>query len=198
MTETLKRSRPGAPRGLAGVAGRDRAVTRPETSPRAWRSSTGSARPLRSANHHPDVTLTYPPVHIRLSSHDVGGVTERDIELARADQRHRRRAGRRPPTPRRQPLELAPRRPRRPEIKPFWAAVLGYDDSPTTTIVDPQGARSRSGSSRPTGTTSPASASTSTSGAARAGAGAHGRRPRGRRHAGLRRAAPGVLGACRP
>lgn len=35
------------------------------------------------ANHHPDVTLTYPTVAVTLSSHDVGGVTSRDIDLAR-------------------------------------------------------------------------------------------------------------------
>ncbi len=33
--------------------------------------------------HHPDLTLTYPEVGISLSSHDVGGLTNRDIELAR-------------------------------------------------------------------------------------------------------------------
>lgn len=33
--------------------------------------------------HHPDLTLTYPEVRISLSSHDVGGITERDTELAR-------------------------------------------------------------------------------------------------------------------
>lgn len=33
--------------------------------------------------HHPDLTLTYTEVGVSLSSHDVGGVTVRDIELAR-------------------------------------------------------------------------------------------------------------------
>ncbi|HZK05221.1 MAG TPA: 4a-hydroxytetrahydrobiopterin dehydratase [Actinomycetaceae bacterium] len=35
------------------------------------------------ANHHPDVTLTYPHVDITTRSHDVGGITVRDIDLAR-------------------------------------------------------------------------------------------------------------------
>ena len=35
------------------------------------------------ANHHPDVVLTYPQVDVDLSSHDVGGVTSRDLDLAR-------------------------------------------------------------------------------------------------------------------
>ncbi len=35
-----------------------------------------------AANHHPDVELTYPSVTVRLTSHDVGGVTSRDTDLA--------------------------------------------------------------------------------------------------------------------
>lgn len=33
--------------------------------------------------HHPDLTLSYPAVEVSLSSHDVGGLTDRDLELAR-------------------------------------------------------------------------------------------------------------------
>lgn len=40
------------------------------------------------ANHHPDLTLTYPEVRVTLSSHDVGGITSRDIDLARTISRH--------------------------------------------------------------------------------------------------------------
>lgn len=35
------------------------------------------------AGHHPDVQLTYPEVIVTLSSHDVGGITSRDVDLAR-------------------------------------------------------------------------------------------------------------------
>ena len=35
------------------------------------------------ADHHPDVTLTYPRVDVSLVSHDVGRVTDRDLALAR-------------------------------------------------------------------------------------------------------------------
>jgi 4a-hydroxytetrahydrobiopterin dehydratase len=35
------------------------------------------------ADHHPDISLTYPEVIVTLSSHDVGGITSRDLDLAR-------------------------------------------------------------------------------------------------------------------
>ncbi|MFF1880777.1 4a-hydroxytetrahydrobiopterin dehydratase [Pseudarthrobacter sp. NPDC058196] len=40
------------------------------------------------ANHHHDLTLTYPEVGVTLSSHDVGGITSRDIDLARTISGH--------------------------------------------------------------------------------------------------------------
>jgi pterin-4a-carbinolamine dehydratase/predicted RNA-binding protein with PIN domain len=36
-----------------------------------------------AANHHPDVDLRYSGVTVRLSTHDVDGLSERDVELAR-------------------------------------------------------------------------------------------------------------------
>lgn len=36
-----------------------------------------------AAHHHPDIQLTYSDVIVTLVSHDVGGITSRDIELAR-------------------------------------------------------------------------------------------------------------------
>lgn len=40
------------------------------------------------ANHHPDIVLTYPSVKVTLTSHDVGGVTSRDVDLAREISNH--------------------------------------------------------------------------------------------------------------
>jgi len=37
-----------------------------------------------AADHHPDVGLTYPAVAVRVYSHDVEGLSERDVALARA------------------------------------------------------------------------------------------------------------------
>lgn len=49
-----------------------------------------------AANHHPDILLTYPEVTVTLSSHDVGSVTSRDIDLARAVSAHAEELGIRP------------------------------------------------------------------------------------------------------
>lgn len=36
-----------------------------------------------SADHHPDLVVTWPSVTVKLSSHDAGGLTDRDFSLAR-------------------------------------------------------------------------------------------------------------------
>ncbi|QSG09449.1 4a-hydroxytetrahydrobiopterin dehydratase [Halapricum desulfuricans] len=32
--------------------------------------------------HHPEITITWGEVEVRLTTHDAGGITEKDIELA--------------------------------------------------------------------------------------------------------------------
>lgn len=39
-----------------------------------------------SANHHPDLDIRWNRVRVALSSHDAGGITERDVDLAKAVQ----------------------------------------------------------------------------------------------------------------
>lgn len=41
-----------------------------------------------ASDHHPDIDLRYPTVAVRLTSHDVGGVTGRDIAMARSITEH--------------------------------------------------------------------------------------------------------------
>lgn len=36
-----------------------------------------------AADHHPDVDLRYPTVEVRLSTHEIDGLSERDVALAR-------------------------------------------------------------------------------------------------------------------
>ncbi len=41
-----------------------------------------------ASDHHPDLELRYATVGVRLTSHDVGGVTGRDIAMARSITEH--------------------------------------------------------------------------------------------------------------
>jgi 4a-hydroxytetrahydrobiopterin dehydratase len=39
-------------------------------------------RLAEAANHHPDITLRYPSVAVALSTHEVDGLSQRDVDLA--------------------------------------------------------------------------------------------------------------------
>ncbi len=41
------------------------------------------AMAAEAMNHHPELTIVYNRVRARLSSHDAGGVSERDLQLAK-------------------------------------------------------------------------------------------------------------------
>jgi 4a-hydroxytetrahydrobiopterin dehydratase len=38
----------------------------------------------QAANHHPDIDIRYSKVTLTLSTHDSGGITQKDLDLARA------------------------------------------------------------------------------------------------------------------
>lgn len=83
-----------------------------------------------AADHHPDVDLTYGTVDVRLTSHDVGGVTMRDVRLARDIATAAARLGATPRPEQVSVLELGLDTPDFAEVKGFWAALLGYEPSP--------------------------------------------------------------------
>jgi len=94
------------------------------------------------ANHHPDLGLHWGRVDVRLSSHDVGGLTGRDVRLARTISAIAAELGATAVTEALTALELALDTPDIEEIRPFWAAVLGYRvGSGPDEIVDPAGTR---------------------------------------------------------
>ena len=78
-------------------------------------------------NHHPDVDLRYGHVDIRLSSHDAGGVTERDVRLGRAVAGIAADAGVRLDSAGVSQLELGLDTPDHGSILPFWGAVLAME-----------------------------------------------------------------------
>ena len=102
---------------------------------------TSVAEAAERADHHPDVTLTYPFVDIRLVSHDVSLVTRRDLDLARriSEIAREQGIGARPSAPTQ--FELALDTADVAAIGPFWAALLtGSPDSlKGNNVVDPAG-----------------------------------------------------------
>jgi 4a-hydroxytetrahydrobiopterin dehydratase len=91
-------------------------------------------------NHHPDLDLSYTHVRVRLTSHDTGGVTIRDVGLARRTSEIAAELGVAAEPADLSVLELALDTPDFAEIKPFWAAVLGLRDSAEPDeLVDPSG-----------------------------------------------------------
>jgi 4a-hydroxytetrahydrobiopterin dehydratase len=96
-----------------------------------------------AADHHPDVDLSYGRVDVRTRSHDVGGVTARDVRLARriSDVAADLGATARPEAL--VSVELALDTPAHDEVKGFWAALLGYEmcTDPVDQIVDPDAKR---------------------------------------------------------
>ncbi|MFL6061156.1 MAG: 4a-hydroxytetrahydrobiopterin dehydratase [Marmoricola sp.] len=89
-------------------------------------------------NHHPDLDLRYPRVDVRLSSHDVGGLTERDVALARRIGDIAAAAGAELDSESLAYLELGLDSPDKDAIAPFWAAVLGREVDGWD-VVDPHG-----------------------------------------------------------
>ena len=85
---------------------------------------TAVGQVAEEAGHHPDVALTYPHVDIALVSHDVGGLTERDVDLARRISRIASDQGIGPVVEDLVEVELAVDTADKEAIGPFWAALM--------------------------------------------------------------------------
>ncbi|MEC5150388.1 VOC family protein [Cryobacterium sp. GrIS_2_6] len=97
-----------------------------------------------AAGHHPDVELGYGTVAFRLRSHDLGGVTERDLRLALHIQALANELGA-------EGLAVTPARydvaidcTDADSIRPFWRVGLGYVELPAdgdgdVDLIDPRG-----------------------------------------------------------
>ena len=99
---------------------------------------TKIAEAADEANHHPDVDLRYPHVTVSLMSHDVGAITARDIRLARKISELAADAGVGAAAHAPDVLELALDTPDHEKVRPFWAAILGYQASGDE-VTDPAG-----------------------------------------------------------
>jgi 4a-hydroxytetrahydrobiopterin dehydratase len=102
---------------------------------------TAVTEAAEAADHHPDVTLTYPFVDLALISHDVGELTRRDLDLARriSDIAHEQGISAEPGAV--AEIELALDTADLAAVGPFWAALLtGHPESlHGNDVVDPTG-----------------------------------------------------------
>jgi len=89
-----------------------------------------------AADHHPDIDLRYGSVHIALSSHDAGGVTDRDIALAAQIDALLAERGLTPSHPDLTVVEIGMDALDIPAVRPFWEAILGWPASGAE-IIDP-------------------------------------------------------------
>jgi 4a-hydroxytetrahydrobiopterin dehydratase len=90
-----------------------------------------------AANHHPDVDLRYHGVTVRLMTHSEGGLTERDVALARQISDAARELGVPVDLTGLQAVQVAIDALVIPEVLPFWRAVLGYKEVDDEDLVDP-------------------------------------------------------------
>lgn len=83
-------------RTLAGWSVKDDAITKTfkhESFAEAIVFVNAVAHLAELANHHPDVDIRYTNITIALSTHDQGGITEKDVGLAQSIEEIRRKAG---------------------------------------------------------------------------------------------------------
>ena len=94
-----------------------------------------------AADHHPDVDLRYGSVTVRLTSHDVGGLSRRDVALARQISAAARELDLRADPGAVQELEIAVDTLVGSAVQPFWRAVLGFAEGapelPAPELRDP-------------------------------------------------------------
>lgn len=94
-------------------------------------------------DHHPDLDVRYARVHVVTVSHDVGGLTGRDIRLAAAVSRIAAELDLEAAAARPQDVEIGVHALDVAAVRPFWRAVLGYEqsapDADAPDLVDPDG-----------------------------------------------------------
>ena len=73
--------------------------------------------------HHPNIDLRWGRVHVVTSSHDAGGITDRDVRLATAVNEILSEMGLEPEITRVAEFEIAIDALDIPAVRPFWAAI---------------------------------------------------------------------------
>jgi len=91
------------------------------------------------ANHHPDIDLRYSGVSVRLTTHDVGGLSQSDVELARQISSAARELGIASDPTAVGDIDITIDALVSPDVLPFWRAVLAYRQVGDEDLIDPLG-----------------------------------------------------------
>ena len=81
---------------LPGWTVKDGAITKTfkhDSFPEAVVFVNAVAHLAELANHHPDIDIRYSNITLALVTHDQGGITNKDVELARRIEEIRKKAG---------------------------------------------------------------------------------------------------------
>ena len=89
-------------------------------------------------NHHPDVHLRYSTVTVRLTSHDVQGLSERDVALAQQISAAARSMEIVADPASVQDVQLTIDALVAADVMPFWQALLGYKQVGDEDLLDPR------------------------------------------------------------
>lgn len=87
--------------------------------------------------HHPEVDLRWGRVVLAVASHDVGGLTQRDLRFASAVDEIIADQGGEVEHGQLTELEIAIDTMDAERIRPFWKAVLGFEDDGSDALADP-------------------------------------------------------------
>ena len=90
-----------------------------------------------AADHHPDVDLRYAGVTVRLFTHEVGDISDRDVALAQQISIAARELGIAADPSKTQTVQVSIDALDIAEVLPFWRAVLGHDGFGDEDVADP-------------------------------------------------------------
>jgi 4a-hydroxytetrahydrobiopterin dehydratase len=127
------------------VAGRLHATFRTGTLARGIELVRRIGEIADELDHHPDLDVRYFRVHVRSVTHDAGGLTERDVRLARRVSAVAAELALPAEPQRTEQVELAVGATDPAAARPFWQALLGYrtrtapgtDPAAASDLVDP-------------------------------------------------------------
>jgi len=134
----------GLPDGFRHLPGRLMARYRLADFAAAQALAAAIGEHAEQAGHHPDLLVGWGYVEVRLSSHDVGGITARDLRLAGQISAAARDADAHPEPASLQIVDWGLDTWASAEVLPFWRAILGYGETTGDLIdedelVDPKG-----------------------------------------------------------